>query len=47
MVTALPEPGSSLSAGFDATLAASEAQDARIARFSPVDKTGSVTTSRG
>jgi hypothetical protein len=31
------EPGSSLSAGFEATLAASEAHDARMARFSPID----------
>src|ERR1700730_7834738 len=37
----------SLSAGFDATAAASDAQDARMARFSPSDIVWSATTSRG
>jgi hypothetical protein len=47
IVTMWRDPGSSLSAGFDITAAASDAQDARIARFSPVDIVWSAKTSRG
>src|SRR6266403_1850068 len=47
MVTIRFEPGSSRNAGLDATAAASEAQDARMARFSPMESVVSATTSRG
>src|SRR5712671_4310263 len=47
MATIRWEPGSSRNAGLDATAAASEAQDARMARFSPVESVVSATTSRG
>src|ERR1700683_3456508 len=38
IVTKRFDPGISRKAGFDATAAASDAQDARIARFSPPDR---------
>ena len=47
IVTIWRDPGNSLSAGFDVTAAASDAHDARIARFSPVDIVSSARTSRG
>src|SRR6478736_7078958 len=40
MVTRRREPGNPLSAGFDTTAAASDAHEARIARFSPSDIDG-------
>jgi hypothetical protein len=41
------EPESSRNAGLEATAAASDAQDARMARFSPIESVVSATTSRG
>src|SRR3954451_23992445 len=47
IVTIRLEPGSSRNAGLEATAAASEAHDARMARFSAVESVLSATTSRG